>query len=102
VITAEQDARAYELVYILRPDMDDEGVKAFNERIGQVVTNHTGAMTTTEVWGRRALAYPINKLFEGIYILQRFEMAPDGTSEIDRILRFDENVMRYLLIRTDE
>lgn len=100
--TAEQESRAYELVYILRPDLDDDSVRAYSERIGQVVADHAGAVTATEVWGRRALAYPINKLFEGQYVLQRFDMAPDGTAELDRILRFDESVMRYLLIRTDE
>ncbi len=54
------------------------------------------------MWGKRTLAYPIKKLFEGHYVLHRFEMAPNGTGEIDRLLRYNENVLRYLLIRLDE
>jgi small subunit ribosomal protein S6 len=56
----------------------------------------------TETWGRRNLAYPIKKYGTGHYVLQRFEMNPGGTAELDRLLRFNENVMRYLLTRTDE
>jgi small subunit ribosomal protein S6 len=96
------EVREYELVYILQPELDDEGVRSFNERLNQVIEAQSGTVTITEIWGRRTLAYPIGKAFEGHYILERFQMAPAGTSEIDRIMRLNESVMRYLLIRTDE
>jgi small subunit ribosomal protein S6 len=102
VSTAEQEIREYELVYVLRPDLDDDGVRALNERITQTVGEQAGTVTATELWGRRTLAYPIGKVFEGHYILQRINMPPTGTEEVDRILRFNENVMRYLLIRKGE
>jgi len=92
----------YELVYVLAPSLDDEGVRGLTDRIQQVITGQAGEVTTTEMWGRRTLAYPIGKNYEGHYILSRFQMPPAGAAEVDRILRFNENVMRYLLIRTDE
>lgn len=92
----------YELVYILQPDMDEQEIVAINERVEQAVTSSNGAMTTTELWGRRTLAYPIKKRFEGQYVMQRFAMDPDKVPDIERVLRFNENVMRYLVLRTDE
>lgn len=92
----------YELVYILQPDLDEQSILAVNERVEQHVASSNGAMTTTELWGRRTLAYPIKKHFEGHYILQRFTLDPDKVTELDRILRLNENVMRYLVLRTDE
>jgi small subunit ribosomal protein S6 len=100
--TTLEDQREYELVYALLGSLDDEGVRNFNERLNQVVTTQSGTVTTTEIWGRRTLAYPIGKNFDGIYVLERFQMPPSGTAEVDRFLRFNENVIRYLLIRTDE
>ena len=100
-LTVLEDQREYELVYVLQAGLDDEGVRNFVERLDQVISGQTGAVTTTEIWGRRTLAYPIGKNFDGIYILERFQMLPSGTDELERYLRFNENVIRHLLIRTD-
>jgi len=97
-----EEQREYELVYVLQGSLDDDGVRDFNERLNQVIETQSGSVTTTEVWGRRTLAYPIGKNFEGHYILERFQMPPAGTAELDRLLRFNENVMRYLLIRSGD
>lgn len=97
-----EEQREYELVYVLQGALDDEGVRSFNERLNQVIESQSGNVTTTEIWGRRTLAYPIGKNFEGHYILERFQMPPTGTAELDRLLRFNESVIRYLLIRSGE
>lgn len=99
---ANSELREYELVYILQPEMDEESVAGINDRLSQVVTERSGSVTTTELWGRRALAYPIGKFFEGQYVMHRFQMPPEAAGEVDRLLRLNENVIRYLLIRTDE
>ena len=96
------EQREYELVYILQPDMDEAAVLGLNERVGQVVAGQNGAVVTTEMWGRRTLAYPIKRYFEGHYILSRLQMDPAGATEVERLLRFNESVLRYLLIRTDD
>ena len=101
-MSSDAEVREYELVYVLQSELDEEGVRGFNERLNQVIEGQSGTITTTEMWGRRTLAYPIGKNFEGHYILERFQMDPAGASEVDRLLRFNESVLRYLLIRTDE
>jgi small subunit ribosomal protein S6 len=96
------EQREYELVYILQPDLDETGVLSLGERVGQVVASKNGAVVSTEVWGRRTLAYPIKRYFEGQYILTRLQMDPTGANDVERLLRLNESVLRYLLIRTDD
>ncbi|MCB0061772.1 MAG: 30S ribosomal protein S6 [Caldilineaceae bacterium] len=92
----------YELVYIAQPELDEEGMNTLSDRFSQTVSNFGGTINSVEPWGRRTLAYPIKNFFEGHYILLRFTMEPQGADEVDRFLRLNENVIRYLLIRTDE
>jgi small subunit ribosomal protein S6 len=96
------DLREYELVYILRTDVDESAMTDLSNRLAQAVSSQQGKIVSTENWGRRNLAYQINKQGVGIYVLQRIQMEPTGAAELDRVLRFNENVMRYLLTRTDE
>jgi small subunit ribosomal protein S6 len=99
---AEQNQHEYELVYILQPELNEDELMGVHDRIEQIVSSQNGEPIDTEIWGRRALAYPIKKHFEGQYILQRFQMEPEGAVELDRYLRFNENVIRFLVLRTDE
>ena len=92
----------YEAIYIAQATMDEEAVKTLNERFAQTVGNFGGQITATEPWGRRTLAYPIKKQFEGQYILQKFQMRPDGASELERFFRLNENILRYLIVRADD
>lgn len=96
------DIREYELVYIMQADIDPTTISEFQERVAQAITSQQGEVLSTEVWGRRNLAYPIQKQVVGHYVLQRFQMAPEGTVELERLLRFNENVMRFLVMRGDE
>lgn len=100
--SSDVNLHGYEVVYVAQGGLDDEGVKALNERFAQTVTNYGGQMGNTEPWGRRNLAYPIKKNFSGHYVLQRFQMPPAGTNEVERFLRLNEEVIRYLVVRTDE
>ncbi|MEJ5248095.1 MAG: 30S ribosomal protein S6 [Caldilinea sp.] len=94
--------RQYELVYILHPQLDEAGINSFDARLCDVITAQGGRDIATELWGKRTLAYPINHQFEGYYILHRFQMPPTGTEEVERLLRYSEDVMRFLLMRKDE
>jgi small subunit ribosomal protein S6 len=98
---ADQEIREYELVYILQPELAEDAVLSINDRVAQIVADHQGEMVQTELWGRRTLAYPIQKHFEGHYVLRRLTMFPDGTDEVERYLRFNEDVMRFLIMRSD-
>jgi small subunit ribosomal protein S6 len=92
----------YELVFIARPNLGEDGVAALNGRLAQLIAGQSGQIQSTEIWGKRTLAYPIRRFFEGVYVLHRLAMAPQGTTELERFLRFNEDVLRYLIVRTDE
>ena len=96
------ELREYELVYALQPAMDDTAITSFEKRVADVISSQGGQDIVTEPWGKRTLAYPIKRYYEAYYILQRFAMPPTGADEVERTLRFSEDVVRYLLFRTDE
>ncbi len=96
------EKREYEMVYVAQPDLAEDGLRDLNERLSQLIASQQGTVSGTEMWGKRTLAYPIKKFYEGHYVLHRFQMAPAGTEELDRLLRLNENVLRYLVVRTDE
>lgn len=99
---AETAPREYELVYIMQPEMSDQALTEFNERMMKVIIDQGGTMQATELWGKRALAYPIEKHFQGHYVLHRFLLPPQGSDEIERLLRYSEDVLRYMMVRADE
>lgn len=96
------DLHRYEMVYIFRPDADANTITDVQTRLTQAIASQAGEVTATEVWGKRNLAYTIDKYGTGFYVLHRFTMNPSGADELERLLRFNENVMRYLILRDDE
>ncbi len=89
--------RAYELVFIAHPDLEET---AFNELVTKIqgwVTEAGGSISKVDVWGKRKLAYPIRKQREGQYALIEMQMSPAFCKELEHNLRFTEPVMRYLL-----
>jgi len=94
--------REYELIFIVDPDQDEEGVAAVTDRITKVITDAKGEVIRVDVWGQRKLAYPIKKFREGIYVLLNAQITPEGLAELDRTLKLTEPVIRHLLVRADE
>ena len=92
----------YELVYIIQPNLDDEGVKAVDDRIGQAISGEDGTITSTDHWGKRRLAYPVKGHFEGNYILHHLSMPPAAVQNVERQLRLSEDVLRFLFIRVED
>jgi small subunit ribosomal protein S6 len=99
---SEADYRDYELVFVLQPSLDEAAIQGFEKRMTDIITGQGGKDIVTEPWGKRNLAYPIKRYFEGFYFLQRFAMPPSGADEVDRVMRYSEDVIRYLLMRQDE
>ena len=91
----------YELIYIIQPELDSDATKAVDERVSQAITNNKGEITSSEMWGQRKLSYPIKKYFEGYYILHNVQMPPSAVTEVERIMRLNEDIIRFLVIRTD-
>jgi len=90
--------RDYELVVIIHPDLDDEAINQALDKIKSWVEKGDGKIADVEQWGKRRLAYPIQKQNEGLYYLLNIQMPPSLNEEIERNLRILEPVMRYLLI----
>lgn len=91
----------YEAVYILKPDLSEEQIAALVEKFKAVVEAN-GTVTEVDEWGKRRLAYPINDMTEGYYVLMTFSSKPEFPRELDRILRITDGVMRSLIVCTDE
>ena len=94
--------RDYELVLVLRPDVEDEGIERALERVSGFVASHGGEVAQVDRWGRRKLAYPISRHLEGQYIVSQLRLEPRDASELEGTIRLTEEVMRHLLVRKDE
>ncbi len=92
----------YELMAIIVPQLDDQGIAAAIERYTNWIVAAGGAVGSASVWGRRSLAYAIKKQNEGVYVQFVFQMPPTKSRELDRNLRIDEQVIRHLLVRPAE
>lgn len=90
--------RAYELVVIVHPDLDETALGEVVERIKGWVTVDGGSIDKVDMWGKRRLAYPIRKQLEGQYVFMQTSMPEKNLVGIERNLRFLEPVMRFLLI----
>ena len=94
--------RTYEVMYIGTPDASDEDITKLNEAIGKMVADEGGTVVKTEDMGRRKLAYPINKKTEGHYTLFEIEGSGQEIAELERRMRVNDNIMRYITVRVDE
>ena len=90
--------RNYELVCIIHPDLDETAFNEALEKIKGWITEGEGTVDKVDNWGRRKMAYMIQKQLEGQYVLIHASMLPTATAELERKLRFLEPVMRHLLI----
>lgn len=94
--------RVYELMYIASPETSDEEVGKLNESIESVIVKGGGSISKTEVIGRKALAYPIKKKNEGVYVLFEIEGSGQEIAELERRLRVNDTVIRFITVRVDE
>ena len=91
--------KAYELLFFVAPTLEEEARADVMGRIENVIAEGNGVVDNTDDWGKRKLAYEINKLSEGDYILIDFHADPDHIAELDRILRINDNVERHMIVR---
>jgi small subunit ribosomal protein S6 len=96
--------RTYELVFVVDPRVSDEDVTTMISEYRQMITAGGSEITVEENWGRRKLAYPINKLNEGKYVLFGITSQDGKTSlpEVEHRMRQNDKILRYLTVRTDE
>jgi small subunit ribosomal protein S6 len=92
----------YELMVILDPEIDERTVAPSLDKFLNVVRNDGGTIDNVDIWGRRRLAYEINKKSEGIYAVVQLTANGDTTKELDRQLKLSEAVMRTKVLRAEE
>jgi len=94
--------RSYEVMFIVRPDVEEADLDKLVETVSGYVTNGGGTVKSTEKMGRRRLAYTVQKFNDGFYILLIVEAPASLIAEIERRLRVNEQVIKYITVRTDE
>lgn len=98
----ETALRAYEVMVILDPDLEERTVApSLEQYLNNVVVKDGGSVGSVDVWGRRRLAYEINKNAEGIYAVIELQAEPATVKELDRQLSLNESVLRTKVIRPD-
>ncbi|MGI6004185.1 MAG: 30S ribosomal protein S6 [Christensenellales bacterium] len=93
----------YEVLYIINDTLDEAGKKALVERFSKLVTDNGGTVDSIDEWGTRKLAYPIEDMESGYYVLMNFQSAPEFPAELERNMRIlAENVLRFMVTRKGE
>jgi small subunit ribosomal protein S6 len=95
-------SRQYELVYVLSPEASEQVATDLHAQVEATVARFSGALEKTDNWGRRKLAYPIGPHREGVYVLDVINGSGELMKELERRLRVNEQVLRYLVVRVDE
>ena len=94
--------RIYEELFIAKPDAPDEEVDAFIEQMKTIVSNAGGTVDKVDKWGKRKLAYRVDKYREGAYVLFQFTAEAEAVKEFERRLRVSDLVIKFLTVRIDE
>jgi len=90
--------REYEITMIVHPEVDEDAFNEIVERVSGWITETGGEIIKTDLWGKRKLAYLIQNQTEGQYVLLHVTMPSTFGAELERNMRFDEPIMRYLII----
>lgn len=94
--------KAYELMLILRPNLDDEAREAVLDRVRSILTAEGGTVDSEDVWGKRRLAHEIAHEEEGDYQVVLFHATTATVAELDRVLRITDQVIRFMIVRRDD
>ena len=94
--------KLYETAFLIVPNLSEEETEQFIQQMSEVVTKKKGKMVNINKWGKRKLAYQIQKFEDAFYVFFLYEGSPDIPSELERRFKQDENVIRYLTVKKDE
>lgn len=89
--------RKYELVFVARPDLDENALNDVIQKVSSWITENSGQIDKVDQWGKRKLAYPIRKQTEGHYVFMNLSLPPAFVPQLERNLRYLEQVMRFLI-----
>ena len=94
--------REYEVMYIIKPNFEEEQYAKIVEKFNALIQNNGGEIISVDLWGKRRLAYEIEKLREGYYVLLRIKGSPELPQELERNFKIADEIMRYLVVRVGE
>jgi small subunit ribosomal protein S6 len=91
--------RDYEILYIVRPDVEETDLPDVTKRVETLIESLEGSIQNTNVWGKRRLAYEVDHLKEGHYVLTDFQIEPARVPEMEATLKISDTVFRHLIVR---
>ncbi|TCS80798.1 30S ribosomal protein S6 [Tepidibacillus fermentans] len=94
--------RKYEVMYVIRPDLNEESTKELVEKFQNVITANGGEIEKVEEMGKRRLAYEIKGYHEGVYVLINFQSEPQVVAELERNLKITDGIIRYLIVKDEK
>jgi small subunit ribosomal protein S6 len=96
------EKRTYEVIFIIDPDAEDAEVMRMTEAVQKIITDQGGSITKTEMMGKRQLAYEINHKRDGVYVLLEVDGSGAEIAELERRMRVNDRILRYMTVRVDE
>ncbi|UBH09779.1 30S ribosomal protein S6 [Macrococcus armenti] len=94
--------RNYEIMYVVRPNIEEDAKKALIERFEQILTSNGAEIIESKDWGKRRLAYEINDFKEGFYQIVRVKSTDEATNEFDRLAKINDDIIRHIVVREEE
>ncbi|MBN1639870.1 MAG: 30S ribosomal protein S6 [Anaerolineae bacterium] len=91
----------YEVALIIRPELEEEAQQALIEQLSGLLASQGGQVDNVETWGRRRLAYPIRKVNEGYYYFIQGQFPGEVLTELDRVAKLSEDILRHMVVRQD-
>ena len=93
------NSKFYELVILFNPNAEEEKIDSLMKRIHDLIAKNSGELIKSDNWGKKRLAYTIDDLREAIYFYDEFKLVTSAVSEIDRILKINEIVIRHMIVK---
>jgi small subunit ribosomal protein S6 len=94
--------KKYEIMYIIRPNIEDEAKKALVERFNNVLSDNGAELNESKEWGKRRLAYEINDFRDGYYMLLQVNSEAAAVQEFDRLAKISEDIIRHIVIKKED
>ncbi|WLR50848.1 30S ribosomal protein S6 [Bacillus tianshenii] len=94
--------RNYEIMYIIRPNIEDDAKKELMERFHGILTNNGAEIEKVDEMGKRRLAYEINDYKDGIYVVVNFKATTEAVNEFDRLAKISDDIIRHITIKEEE
>lgn len=90
------------MMVIFDSALEEEALKEEVSKVEELIRRENGSVDKVDLWGRRRLAYPVNKKREGIYAVFYFQAEPESLREIDRVMKIDQKVMRFMIVKRED